>query len=810
MFDAMLWWLAVSAVGWLAWPLAARIFRNSPGYGYAFCRPIGLIGLTYCFWLLSIVGLLPNTLAALWILVGVLAIPLLILGWRSVGKVSFWRPIWRHVLTVEALSFVGYSLYLALRVHVPVIDHTEQPMDFALLNGILRSPRMPPRDPWLSGSSISYYYMGYLMAAILARLTGIPAGIAYNLSLAHTFALALGGAYGVLHSLTSRPLATRCSAVSILFSLAGAWAIVAAGNLEGLIELLSALGLGSEGLYRWLGVPGLSKTLAPDTWLPGNGWWWWRASRVIHDQNLLGRNPTIITEFPAFSFILGDLHPHLITLPFVLLALGLAVEWHRAGHSSLSKGWWRQARFLSAPLLLGALGFLNSWDLPTFAMVGIVAFAFGRWRRGGAWLRDCLLFGVLLIVGSVGLYAPFYAQLQTQVQGIGLVYYAKTPLPQYLLCFGLWLLPIAGGALEGLHWQRGGEGENAPRWPFFAIWAGLLIAPWLITLLAGGWGRLLLGLVALSTSGPWLTLLQSGLLALLLFGLLRLSQQQGCHIDTTQVFAGMLAIVGISLTYGVEFFYLRDTFDTRMNTVFKLYYQAWVLLGSAAILFIHRFALRGRWWRALAVTAAAVACLGMHYPIAAAASRASEYHTELTLDGTAFLRHDTPDAHALYLWLDEHAVPDDVLAEAAGESYRPTSSWLSGWTGVPSVLGWAGHEIQWRGGTDEVLRRGADLETIYMHQDARYVQRTLQHYGVTYLLLGPEERLRYSSGTERAEWFATFLELVFVQGEYRLYRVIGTDAGAGAEVPYILHSKKTPPAQLGDVSRSMNSQATEE
>ncbi|MBI3743867.1 MAG: hypothetical protein HY261_06215 [Chloroflexi bacterium] len=65
------------------------------------------------------------------------------------------------------------ALWVIVRAHNPAIAHTEQPMDFALLNGILKSPHFPPNDPWYSGQSISYYYFGYLMFAGVTKLTAI-------------------------------------------------------------------------------------------------------------------------------------------------------------------------------------------------------------------------------------------------------------------------------------------------------------------------------------------------------------------------------------------------------------------------------------------------------------------------------------------------------------------------------------------------------------------------------------------------------------------------------------------------------------
>lgn len=762
------WWLPLMVLGWLFWPLAAAIFRHSPGRGYAYARTLGLVVLSYTYWLLGMLGIMPNTDGALWIVV-VVFVCLGLFFWRRRhrGLGGFLRREWRHILVVEGLFFLTATLYATYKMYQPAIRHTEQPMDFAFLNGILRSPRMPPNDPWLSGFPISYYYFGYFIVAVMTRLTGIPSGMGYNLGLIQTLALTAVGGCGLLYDLlrTGDPDEWK----TLVYAVGGGLTLVLLGNLEGVLELCRALGLGSQGFYRWIGVPGLADAAVTGTWLP-EGNWWWRASRVIVDANPFGKTSTVITEFPAFSFILGDLHPHVMALPYVMLALALARELYVAGEVGLPQGWWRRPHWASVPLLLGALGFVNSWDMPTFLVVALGAFALGRWRDGAARrprLRDCVSLALYLGLGSVFFYLPFYSRLQSQAGGVGLAYYTKTPLKQYLLCFGPWLLPLIVD-VGGNFCRR----SLAKRWKrILILWALLLLAPWILTLLLGGMGRTLWGLIVVTGTGPWLLLFQSTMLTLILLDIAARLGYPPAARDGCYLLARLMVAVGMGLTYMVEFFYLRDVFGTRMNTVFKCYYQAWVLLGVGAILSARRLARQGRWQRGALILSVLLLGLCSYYPGAAAYTRAHSHIGGPTLDGTAFLRRQAPAEYGAYLWLRERGRGEDVVVEAPGEAYVSESNRLSAWTGVPTPLGWPGHELQWRGDDAVIKARLSDLKRIYTSNDPEEIQRLLEEYDATYLYIGPYERQKFNLQDEDIAFYDASLEIVYAAAGIRIYRV---------------------------------------
>src|SRR5690606_12750641 len=231
------------------------------------------------------------------------------------------------------------------------------------------------------------------------------------------------------------------------------------------------------------------------------------------------------------------------------------------------------------------------------------------------------------------------------------------------------------------------------------------------------------------------------------------------------------------LIFGAEFFYVTDVFGSRLNTVFKFYYQAWLLLGIAGA--------AGAWWllgeirsreapslkfahAAWAGLAALLMAGALLYPLGATLSRTEGLaKADRTLDGLEFAARSSPGDYALALWLKRNADKDDRLIEAVGRQYSPAGR-LSAWTGVPSVLGWAGHERQWGRSDTELAQREAAVEAVYSTTSLEDALAILQQYGVTYVAVGSVERSTYPpEGLQKFE----SLQPVASAGTSVLYRV---------------------------------------
>jgi YYY domain-containing protein len=841
MLAVLSWWLIMEVLGLLALPLVLCLFRHLPERGYAFARPVGLLLAGYVLWMGASLGLLSNTRSAI------------LFAMLVVGVLSFW--IWqrqreslrdfmqenrRVIVATEiifALAFLGWAF---VRAHNPDIAATEKPMEIAFLNAILRSEHFPPHDPWLSGFGISYYYFGYLLMAMLTKLSGVAASVAFNLAISLLFALTVTGAFSLVYNLIAieKGEEVRGGLAGILWALLGPLFVAVIGNLEGLFEVLHTRGLGSPGFWRWLDVNGLMEAPVNGRWVPTDMWWWWRASRVVNDRDLNGVHQEVIDEFPQFSFLLGDMHPHVLALPFVLLALGLALnvllgarEWavgtgkdtsaaaenEASGiRALLSKasaalaGLWRDRSFdlFMLALCLGALGFLNTWDFPIHLLVVVAAYWVGqRLRRNRQWLMSVVVFAVSVAVPAVLLYLPFYLGFQSQAGGVLPLFFNVTRVHQYLLMFGPFVFVLLSLALQHI-WRAlaaSSAGERREFWMDLAnslLW--LLVAPLLVMTMAvvlvmgtaagkaflqgvladervaaligsTGVAGLLRQAVMIRLANPWTFLLLALSLALLWY-LIRQSWSESAEVPSpvgpATVFTYLIAGVAFLLTLVVEFVYLRDLFGTRMNTVFKFYYQAWVMMaiaaafGSYCILGRRRLSVGRYVWL---VGFAALVFAGMLYPLLAIPNKAGNFGGRNTLDGMAFLADVRPDDYAAIKWLQENVQGIAYIVESTGGSYSE-AGFVSAFTGLPTILGWDFHQYQWRGNTIESGKRQPDIAQIYQSPDSREVLTLLDRYDTRYVYVGPVEKRRYELTTQEAERFGTFLEKVYEVGAVTIYR----------------------------------------
>ncbi len=305
-----------------------------------------------------------------------------------------------------------------------------------------------------------------------------------------------------------------------------------------------------------------------------------------------------------------------------------------------------------------------------------------------------------------------------------------------------WSYPVAAGILVLAAILRRG----AAAWTALVL-AGSVVAvlPFLLDYEPAASG---IGLVG-DRGSPGAALVDLGLLyglfAWLAIGALLLRRR----LAGPQRVVWMLAGAGALCVAVPELLYVRDEFDGsslyRMNTVFKLGFQAWLLLALAAT-GILALALRrplGRVRGAWLAGAAVLIALATVYPVAGTVARKDGFAGPATLDGLRWLRAGAPGDPGALAWLRDHAAGDAVVLEAVGEDYSPAGHGrVSAFTGRPTVLGWPGHELQWG---HPPGRRADDVAALYGADTPAAARPLLERYGVRYVVVGPLERAAHGA-----------------------------------------------------------------
>jgi YYY domain-containing protein len=697
MWPVVCWWVGLEALGLLTLPLLFPLFSRCAGHGYPFAKVIGLLLVTYVVWLAAFFIPLPSALGLALI---AFALAAGTAAWAQREALRAWlrdggsADLLRHLLLWTA----GFLFFVWQRAMAPDIFGAEKYMDFAFLNLLARTDEMPPPDPWMAGETINYYYFGYLAFANLVRLAPLPHQVSYNLCIATIGGLAFALTAAVTLSLTRRwSMALIGGAMSALI-----------GNLDGFLQLVE------KGTLR--------------------GMDYWRSSRVV------ARGDTI-NEFPFFSTIHGDLHPHFIVLPvgITLLAVLLEDRWTRGESVSLRT----LVRYALLAFILGSMIAISPWELPAAAVLSFLLLGRGQpfWPLfSKARVQLVLRLGGVLIAGYL-LFLPFYLGFAAPPGGVGSKL-AQSSLAEFLTVFGCLL---------------------------FAPTILAVTRAWPVIPMTGEWRQLLFAatgvviLIAAMAGNAVLPFLLALLAAALVAAYAR---------DDLAERSGFLLIAAAAIPLlACEIVYLKDAYGEklyRMNTVFKLYFQAWTILAVAAPWSLDRLLQRSWTWApvprlmqlGMALLLTASAC----YPVALTSERMRG--RPYTLDGNAYLRREHPDDYAALEWLRQNGRIDDVILEATGNPYSYFARFSSN-TGMPTVLGWANHEGLWRGHDKVVMQRHGEIGRIYNALNLDEVRPLLDRYRVRYIIVGDLEHEGYKPEGLRK---FTGLDVAFRSGRTVIYR----------------------------------------
>ncbi|MBI5824059.1 MAG: glycosyltransferase family 39 protein [Chloroflexi bacterium] len=809
----LVWYGFIFVLGLFAYPMARLALPGLKQYAYPLGRIVGLVLLAWMAWMGGSVGI-PFTRVS--ISVAFVIIALAGFGLWMKRRDQFkeeWNAERRFFVSVEILFFVFFLIDLLIRLGNSDMWHPskggERPMDFSYFNAVLKSESFPPYDPWFAGGYINYYYYGFVLAGTPVKLLGIVPSIAYNFILPTWFALVAVGAFAIGWNLTNKD-EDGASRNSALFSgLAASFMTILLGNLGTIRTMFwgfqrvaapsGVIPVDATFVQKWIwGAQGMAMSFSGSLLPIGRGDWYWFPSRVIPAPN----DVEPITEFPLFTFLYSDMHAHMLVMPITLFIIAWAISFIKS-RAQFSRSEWIAAFGVGA-LMVGALKPTNTWDLYTYFPLAAIAVAYTLYKnfslipnpspegrrespspfgrgQGEGWLWPAIVaLGAVVLLYLLGtlFYYPFDHWYGQSYGAVDSWKGSHTPISSYFTQWGLFLFIItAWMAWETREWMASTPVSHLSKLRNYVLVIEISIAVFI---------SLLAFFAVKGVRVEWLAVPLAAWAGTLIL-----------RPNMPDVKRGVLLMIGtaLALTLAVEVVVLVGDIG-RMNTVFKLYLQAWMLLAvSAAASFgwlLNVFPFWRLRWRAIFQGGVYLLLAGAFmFTLTATSDKIADRMTATaphTLDGLTYMNYselwdgqimDLSQDYRAIRWMQDNVEGSPVIVEANCSEYRWCTR-MTIYTGLPGVVGWNWHQRQQRGiFSIKVQDRVLEIGAFYTTTDIQIARDFLKKNDVRYIIVGQLERNIYPvldgvpDGLAKFEEFdGTYWREVYKDENTTIYEVI--------------------------------------
>lgn len=706
-FYILEWWFFLFILGLLFLPLSISLFSRFYGKGYIFAKVLGISFLTYILFIVGITRLLPFVRATIFIVLTIIAVIDFLVFRKNKFKITrkdFFLFVFQEILFVASLFFWSY-----IKSFQPDINGLEKFMDYGFINSILRSTYFPPTDIWFPPFSINYYYFGHLATAILIRLSSVPSYIAFNLMLSTIFAFTVTSAFSIVSTLSMQFF--KSQKTSILSGILAGIITSLGGNLHTIYSFFKPYTPPENPVPFWH-LP----------FLPGsfpNNYWYPNATRFI---------PFTIHEFPSYSFVVSDLHGHVLDIPFVFLTLALILK------IFLDKKITYKMTILIS-FFLAFMYMTNAWDgIIYFMLFGMTALL---------WKSDILKFKKTK--GKKKSFFSYFSNIINKTK------YIKEVVKFVLLAgFGYFVFTLP----FNFHFKP------------FVSGIGVLCAPKFLTNI-GKLGPFLFEANHCQRTPFWMLVILYGFfyffVTVFIIKILRLKKTPAIFI-----FLLMLSLISTILIATPEFIYAKDIYPAhyRANTMFKLGYQAFIMLmlvTSFSITYILHKGKRIIWVPVIFVFLSLI----LIYPYFSVQSYFGELKDQKGLNGINYLKTTHNDDYYAILWIEKNIKGQPVMLEAQGDSYTDYER-ISANTGLPTPLGWTVHEWLWRGDYSFPASRLSDITALY-EGSLNQTETLIKKYNISYVYVGELEREKYPNLNEKK--FEEIGKVIYQRNNTKIYKI---------------------------------------
>lgn len=709
------WWIFILIIGLVFFPAVSYVFNNFLDKGYLFSKILGIAIASYCTFLLSMLKIVKFTDFNIFLVILIFLIINLLIN----KKTGTFKQIGNKYLIIffeETLFLIGIFYWANIRANEPSIHGLEKFMDFGFINSILRTEYFPPKDMWFAGLPINYYYFGHYITAYLTKLSNLPSYITFNIMLATIFSFAFTTTFSITINLISKKI--KINKFKILLSgILGAALLTFGGNLHMIYAFFAPYNVDKP-------VPFWQLMFSPFNF--PNNYWYPNATRFI---------PYTIHEFPIYSFVVSDLHGHVLDIPFVLSTIALIYSIYQDREL-------KKIKILLLSFLLAIMYMTNAWDGIIYFILAIFSILiinlkllkfksnnkkgansknfnfksyFERIQNLNIYLIINIKYLLVILLGFTLFSFPFSLHFKPFVSGIGIIC-----SPDFLVKIG----KIGPFLFEANHCQR------STLWELFTLY---------------------------------------GLFYFFVFSFIFFVFKKNKKINEVDLFVFMLILLSTILIIVPEFIYVKDIYPMhyRANTMFKLVYQAFIMLSISTIYIFTRIVTSTKNLFYLLICILLFG-LVLYYSKLAVKSYYGDLNNYSGLDGEKYLINIHPNDYLAINWINKNIKGQPVMLEAQGDSYTDYER-ISANTGLPTILGWTVHEWLWRGTYDMMVPRIQEVQTIYESRNIQDIIPIITKYNIQYIYVGKMEHQKYPDLYEQK--FNQIGKIVYENQSVKIYKI---------------------------------------
>jgi len=747
-------------------PIGTYLFRGTGSSGFILTTTLGIIAVSLFVWTFTYIGIYRFTTILVYVallIIGIISYMIKPLRNNFINEIK--KPFYIEKVTLELTVFmIALTILCYYKGFTPIINGQEKFMDYGFIMSMIRNPKLPASDMWLAGYSINYYYFGQFMWALVIKGSFVAPQVGYNIAMVSAIALPFAMCFS-LGTMLFDYMSENCNHVKGFWSpvfrygtgIFAGFTVMLFGNSHSFFyDENSTLG---NKILNFLGRHGVNVGTTTDFYYPDSTRYiGHNPDSMVYDElgKLIDEGDYTIEEFPFYSYLVSDLHAHVISIMVVLLIIGISLAFlartkhpdnyelnvvpkriSQAVKVQIFKTEYKRLitfELVAMSVLLGVAQQTNFWDFLIYFVFGSMTLLLVNTRSSKVFTEissficfavnvACILIIYISTSGSPFLHVFF--QLLLLCLSYLLVCFEPSALTR--TSFGMSFMFTAAfivalpfnANFDMISNKLGKTTHTSSLFQLAILWGThvlVALAFILFTVLFKNYnierkkGRLSgKGKDRASTFDT-----PSG-------GFTNPISRFIGERNIIDVFICGMIVVGIMLLIAPEIFYVRDIYTggyLRANTMFKFTFAAFIMLGLAI-----SYAVVRMMWITTAKNTRSTStlivgiisfCLILlipgHYTVLGLKQRCGDLSIKTNykgLDGTDYLNtYYSQDSYLEYdgnlvsylqaiEWLNENVTGNHVILEAYGDSYTDNNI-VSAYTGMSTVIGWQTHEWLWR------------------------------------------------------------------------------------------------------------------